>query len=103
MKTVFKYVLQSTANDIQMPAGAQVLHVTEQNNMVCMWILVDESAPVETRRFLMVGTGHREVPNDATYCGTTHIYTDRAILVLHVFEAKLKKACQIDKPLIHPV
>lgn len=103
MKTVFKYVLRDTVNDIQMPTGAQVLHVTEQNNMVCIWAAVDESVPVETRRFLMVGTGHREVPDDAAYCGSAHIYTDRAVLVLHVFEAQLKRACQIDKPLNHPV
>lgn len=103
MKTVFKYVLQGTVNDIQMPAGAQVLHVTEQKDMVCIWALVDESAPVETRRFLMVGTGHREVPNDANYCGSAHIYTDRAVLVLHVFEAQLKKGLPDRQALAIPV
>ena len=85
MKTIWKFVVEPACS-IDMPAGAQVLSVREQGGAICLWALVDPAAPLEARRFIWVGTGHR-MPDEAplTYLGTGHL--DQGALVFHVFEA----------------
>ena len=57
---VWKYPLSMTSPnyEIPMPAGAQILDVQAQHDVPCLWALVDPTQPPETRRFVMVGTGH---------------------------------------------
>lgn len=59
MMTVHKYVVHITDEPrVPMPQGAQVLSVGVQDDLVCIWALVDPAAPYETRPFSMRGTGH---------------------------------------------
>jgi hypothetical protein len=63
MKTIWKYPLAVMDEQIiSMPQGAFLLSVQVQRNRggnnVCLWALVDDSAPEEGRRIRMVGTGH---------------------------------------------
>jgi hypothetical protein len=74
--------------EIVMPKGAELLTVQTQyagdpGESPGLWALVDPDAPRETRRFQMVGTGHREV-GDLTYVGTFQV--TGGSFVGHVFE-----------------
>lgn len=70
---------------IDMPQGAEVLHVAVQGTQACIWALVDPEAQVVGRQFRVVGTG-RFVPAIAPgkYVGTFMLL--EGLLVLHVFD-----------------
>lgn len=93
---IYKYPLDLDGPDIKeirMPVGANVLSVQVQRDAVCLWALVptDTAALVdieETRRFLMIGTGHRLPERPDRFIGTVQLVG--GALVLHVFE--LEKA-----------
>lgn len=89
MKTVYKYPLQTMIESVSMPAGADILQVSNQFNSVCMWALVDTTRPVETRRFYIIGTGHPLPEEPVVYLGTAKV--ENGHIVLHVFEATTKE------------
>jgi hypothetical protein len=45
-------------SELQMPVGAKVLHIAEQQGVARLWALVDPDAPLEFRKFRLAGTGH---------------------------------------------
>lgn len=69
-----------------MPIGAQILTIAKQNNDVCLWALVDPTAPTHRRNFVMYGTGHdiSGKENRHDYLGSVQLLDGS--LVLHVFE-----------------
>lgn len=85
--TIWKYQLEiDDVVTVQMPLGARILSLQTQDNIPCLWAMVNPTNPKERRYFLIVGTGH-ELPNSATegtYIGTTQTHDGR--LVWHVFE-----------------
>lgn len=87
---VFKYPID-VANTFTMllPLGAQILHVDAQNNLPCLWALVDpvndDPANLERRTFHIVGTGH-EVPEGVAHVGTFLLYGGD--FVGHLFEER---------------
>lgn len=83
-KKVFKYPLTHNINNIELPAGAQVLTVQIQGNEVMMWALVDPNAPPKSREFQVVGTGQKLTFDryPPVYIGTVQM----AGMVWHVFE-----------------
>jgi hypothetical protein len=85
MKTIFKFVLATGWQVIEMPAGAKLLSVQAQNNQTCLWAEVDTTMPMRSRSFIQVGTG-RPLPGQLTldYIGTVQL--DGGELVLHVYE-----------------
>jgi hypothetical protein len=84
MKTVHKYVLP-VEDEVTFapPAGAQLLHVAEQQGDLCLWALVDPSRQPRLRHLRIAGTGH-EIDGSPSYIGTAHLHGGR--LVIHVFE-----------------
>lgn len=83
MNSVWKYslILQGI-NDLELPAGAKVLHVDEQDGIPQMWVLVDpESKAKEHRQFEIRGTGH-PVSEHRAYIGTWQ----SGSFVWHLFE-----------------
>jgi hypothetical protein len=85
MKQVWKFVLSGTLGNYLMPKGAQLLSVAEQRGDVCLWALVDPSAPKECRILSVVGTGWDYSPSlNAKFIGT--VLLDHGTLVFHVFE-----------------
>jgi hypothetical protein len=86
MKTVYKYELPTEdIAALQMPAGAELLHVGVQGSDVMLWARVDPDAPCVTRRVRFAGTGHPLGEGaDAPYVGTALLYNGR--LVFHVFD-----------------
>lgn len=97
MRTVWKFELplQDAIIEVEMPKGAQILHVGKQGaeRIVYLWALVESDADKETRRFRIHGTGHPLANNAGTGYNTYDTYVGTAImldgmLVWHVFEVK---------------
>lgn len=75
--------LGETRFSFEIPSGARLLHVREQNSRLAMWFEVDPGRPAETRTFEVVGTG--DGPTEGwLYHGT--VFFNNATLVLHVYE-----------------
>ena len=82
MRTIYKYVLSSDTS-IDMPVGAELLSVHQQEGKVCLWALIATEAAKESRRFLTYGTGHVIPDKKIHYLGTVYLYNG---MVFHVFE-----------------
>lgn len=87
MLTIWKYELGLQDHQtLQLPEGAQLLHVGNQHGALCLWALVDPDAKVIDRRIYVVGTGHK-LPTAcklARYIGTAMMLG--GTLVWHVFD-----------------
>lgn len=84
--TIWKFPIPVTDDiEIEMPAGAEVLHVAEQAGQVCLWALVRPDAPVERRRFRLAGTGHA-VTTDVRRRHVGTVLLHDGALVFHLFE-----------------
>lgn len=69
---------------IDMPEGAQILHVQAQNDIPCMWALVDPLAQRVSRRFRFAGTGHEISESPLEHVGS--FFMREGALVFHLFE-----------------
>ena len=81
---IWKYEIKGMRS-IEMPEGAEILTVQNQNNNIVLWILVNPNAEKETRIFEVYGTGHIIQQNnkfEREYTGTCQI----GEYVWHVFE-----------------
>jgi len=91
METVWKYEFPiGDIFDIRMPKDSSILHIDTQNDVPCMWVLVDDSEECENRRFRLCGTGHSlaDIANECyVHQGSFQMYNDS--LVFHVFEIGL--------------
>lgn len=87
-RQVWKYPLEHTFTELNVPHGWRVLHVGLQGKTPTVWIEVDPNAINSLLVFLMIGTGH-PVPKNATYRGTVLMYCDT--LVMHVYEVVSKE------------
>ena len=56
-------------NTIEMPVGARVIMVAEQDMEPTIWFEVETKNLVEERHFHVVGTGH-PIPEQATHVGS---------------------------------
>jgi hypothetical protein len=88
MKRIYKYPFE--INDIvemNLPKGAEVLSVQCQDDVPCLWALVDPEAKLLKRTFKLFGTGHDidEAPQDhLSYIATFQQHD--GLLVWHIFE-----------------
>lgn len=88
MITVWKYPLRANVSEIELPEGAQILHVHGQQNIPTLWALVDPAEPAETHRIVALATGeqfHGE-RESLSYIGTVHQFGGD--LVWHIFREK---------------
>jgi len=87
MTTIHKYTLDPNKLAVEMPIGANVLTVQNQNENVCIWALVDTKKETETRYFEIFGTGHN-IPVDMgierKYINTFQL--QGGTIVFHLFE-----------------
>jgi hypothetical protein len=81
MIAIFKYQFKEK---IEMYENAIILSVHEQNDDVFMWVEVDTDKPVETRYFVLYGTGHRIQNESRKFIGTVHCAGGQ--FVWHIFE-----------------
>lgn len=90
MKTVWKYTLDVLSETkLRVPAGARTLHVGAQEDVVCVWLIVDTEMSLVPRWYRLFGTGHA-LP-EGFYDGTFGHHVGTAMLhggaiVLHAFE-----------------
>jgi hypothetical protein len=70
---------------IKMPKAAHIVYLGQQRESLCIWILCDPDADMETRAFRIYGTGI-SIPPGWTYVGTA-IFEDGAY-VWHLFEGE---------------
>lgn len=101
--TIHKYTLETAfgvPQSLDMPRGAILLTCAAQHDQPRIWALVDLDVLVETRTFVVIGTGedasevaeaelcwggeHEDLEFTASYIGT--VLLDSGTRVLHVFE-----------------
>lgn len=90
---VLKYELRPGVTWLQLPAGAEPLHVAGQTDTIQLWCRVDEQAvTTPTRGFLALMTGEGYPASGVgRYVGTAHLSPDYVGfgpngIVVHVFE-----------------
>jgi hypothetical protein len=86
-KVIWKFAVPlSYATEMEMPSGAEILHVGLQKDEIFLWAKVDPNAEKVKREFMVEGTG--QPPNrrlhDATHLGTV----SQDVFVWHVFEVE---------------
>lgn len=89
MRKIFKYPLSvSDHQEIQVPAGGEFISVQVQNDVMCLWALVDEDKVQEAREIRVIGTGHPIYDDSGKldYIGT--VQTMNGQLIWHIFEDK---------------
>jgi hypothetical protein len=87
MSTIWKYPLHTPNGEIQMPKGAQILHVGDQGGQITLWAKVDPHAETGWLRVSILGTGH-EIPLDAgEHLGTVQ----QPPYVWHIFGLWIRK------------
>lgn len=98
MKTIHKFAVPldklEDVTELDMPRGADVLSVDNQNDTLCFWAVVDTNERfMQNRRFRVAGTGHplggADGAKTGTYqrgrfLGTVQFLNGR--LVFHIFD-----------------
>ncbi len=83
---VFKYPLTDASTQVlQLPIGADILDVQEQQAQLVLWALVDPTAPTEERIIQIVGTGNPAPSDLGRFLAT--VQHDAGRSVAHVFVA----------------
>lgn len=107
MKTIWKFPFEiGNVIEIEMPVGAIVLHVDIQKQItnqeyaviagistgasveqevLCVWALVNPEANKEIRKFRLFGTGH-PFPEDEDLIHVGSFQMEQGKLVFHLFE-----------------
>lgn len=82
---IYKYDLALVERqDLTLPAGARILSVQNQNEMLVLWALVDTEALPRQHKILTFLTGWTfRYPETLTYLGTAQF--KNGSLVVHVF------------------
>jgi hypothetical protein len=87
-KKVFKYSFE--INDVitlDLPKDSEILSAQIQNGIPCMWVLVEEKAPLKKRTFKLFNTGVQiKEPGMLDYVATIQ----NGAIVFHIFEELIK-------------
>lgn len=87
--TVWKVVLMPViAQQIEVPAGAELLCARERFEQICIWFRCDPNAPKEKRDIAVIGTGHDAPDSEGRYLGTASL--KGGTFMFHVFERASK-------------
>jgi len=90
MKTIWKFQLSTIdVQFINMPIGAEMLSLQIQNNIPCIWCLVDKSKETEDIMFEIFGTGgsiHYDMGVERKYMGTYQNEMFGESFTWHLFE-----------------
>jgi hypothetical protein len=83
---IWKFPLKREINTIEMPTGAMIMTVANQQDNPTLWAMVDPKAPKEVRTFQVIGTGFDFNQEGLTFLGTAHGIM--GYMVFHVFEKR---------------
>ena len=91
-RSVHSFTFRDTVlnQEIEMPAGAEVVAVGEQDGTFILWAIVTLEAPLVKRCFCLVETGDLLEEDVGKYIGTVQLLSET--LVYHVFEVWLPGA-----------
>jgi hypothetical protein len=81
--SIWKYPLSRDGWHGSVPVGARFLSAQVQHSDIVVWALVDTTAPVETRKFRILGTGFPLEGEPGEYVGT--VQTHNGHFVWHIF------------------
>lgn len=85
-RVIFKYQMPVLERfTMKLPAGAEVIRVTDQEGMFWLWAVVDTQAPDLERRFVAVKTGANVPDGNLRYIGFCAIFVQQE-LGLYIFE-----------------
>ncbi len=86
MKRIFKYPLDLTSfQTVQLPVGSKIISVGNQCNKLRMWVEVDpEQRDTQTRKIVVVGTGHTLPDVELRFIGTVPI--NEGTFIWHIYE-----------------
>jgi len=71
---------------IEMPFGARILSVGNQNDKLCLWALVNPVNSCEGRVIRIIGTGHSIESNNQIHSFIGTVAMSSGKLIWHVFE-----------------
>ena len=84
MKRVLKYPInESHVTTLDLPRGSDVVHIGAQGSRYSLWAEVDETQPIEQRRFVGIMTG-RSVDLGMKYISTVLVGCGN--FVIHFYE-----------------
>lgn len=84
-KVIYKFQFAEQDDfKICLPKNSQILCVQMQDEIPCMWTLMDKNEKAEVRHFRVFGTGHYFALSNYKYIGTFQLFTGS--LVFHLFE-----------------
>lgn len=88
-KKIYKYPINTTdSQSVAMPIDYQILSIDTQNEVPCIWALIDNTLPLTLVKIRIYGTGHEINESDnLQYIGSYQL--QRGLLVFHVFEDKI--------------
>jgi len=91
-QAIWKFPLEIVdEQEIDMPIGAKIITVKNQNKKPCLWAICNVDSQYEKRKFKIYGTGHQHNLIEGDYIGSVQIYHDMPNnslmqFVWHVFE-----------------
>ena len=91
MSVIYKYPLKEQGIQyIEMPQGAVIVHVGNQFGKICLWAIVDPTAPAAKHGICIVGTGtvFQNQNSEMQHLGTVHLQD--GVVMFHVFELKIQ-------------
>lgn len=86
-KQIWKFEIKPNQDIIEMPQGAEILTIQNQNGNACIWALVNPENDTEKRHFEVFGTGHNiyyDMGVERKYINTFQL--EGGQLVFHLFE-----------------
>lgn len=94
MKTVWKYEFEisDSVQEKDIPCDGEIVHCGPQSGLVCIWVLGDPKCGLQSRQFVVHGTGHPVAAHES-YIGTVMMLP----LVWHLFERKCAMTDRIDE------
>jgi hypothetical protein len=85
--SIWKYELHVGHNHVEIPQGSKILYAREQEDRICIWVVVDAlTALTEYKIIHVIGSGF-SFPSDQGYfrhIGSAHMYQGKEIY--HCFE-----------------
>lgn len=86
-KQIWKFAINPNKTILEMPKDAEILTIQTQNEIPCIWVLVNPENAKELRHFEVYGTGHNihcDMGIERKYINTFQL--DGGSFVFHLFE-----------------
>lgn len=83
-KAIWKYPLTDVVTTLDIPEGARLLSVANQNDGIVLWALVDPRLPKAACIIRVYGTGHDVIDDPGDFIGTVMLQGGK--YVFHVFK-----------------